>query len=204
MKMKFLIVIERTKGGFLAYSPDMQGCVATGATRKKIEIEERVARPEAPGAVEVLEPAQPTGFRGSEVGRKLVHGTEEDLARALEASCASSTINTAFVERHNGTDRTYNARKRRRTYELSKDLAVHVAVRWWVVFCYNFHHLHRGLVQRLSDGSYLHRIPAMVMGLAEKPLTVAEIISTQVVGFRPMLPAAPAAFLRRHASGPAP
>ena len=35
--MKFLIVIEKTKTGFSAYSPDLQGCVATGATREKVE-----------------------------------------------------------------------------------------------------------------------------------------------------------------------
>ena len=140
----------------------------------------------------------------AQVKRNLVHGTEEDLARALEASSASSTINTAFVERHNGTDRSYNARKRRKTYEFSKDLAVHVAVSWWVVFCYNFHHLHRGLVQRLSDGSSLHRTPAMVLGLAQQPLSVTEIITIQVVGFRPTLPVTPAAFRPRYAEGPAP
>ena len=35
--MRFLIVIEKTKTGFSAYSPDLQGCVATGATRKQVE-----------------------------------------------------------------------------------------------------------------------------------------------------------------------
>ena len=35
--MKFLIVIEKTNTGFSAYSPDLQGCVATGATREKVE-----------------------------------------------------------------------------------------------------------------------------------------------------------------------
>ena len=35
--MKLLIVIERTKTGFSAYSPDLEGCVATGATREQVE-----------------------------------------------------------------------------------------------------------------------------------------------------------------------
>lgn len=35
--MKYLIVIEETSTGFSAYSPDVQGCVATGATRQKVE-----------------------------------------------------------------------------------------------------------------------------------------------------------------------
>lgn len=34
--MKYLIVIEETPAGFSAYSPDVQGCVATGATRHKV------------------------------------------------------------------------------------------------------------------------------------------------------------------------
>ena len=135
--------------------------------------------------------------------RKLVHGTDDDLARALAASSASAKVNTAFMERQNGTDRTYNARKARKTYEFSKDLLLHVAVGWWVMLCYNFHHLHRGLLQRLADGSCLHRSPAMAAGLETKPLTVADIITTQIVGFTPpSVPTVPD-FRQLHVSGPA-
>lgn len=35
--MKYLVVIEETDTGFSAYSPDLQGCVATGATRAEVE-----------------------------------------------------------------------------------------------------------------------------------------------------------------------
>ncbi len=35
--MKYLIVIETTQTGFSAYSPDLPGCVATGATRPGVE-----------------------------------------------------------------------------------------------------------------------------------------------------------------------
>lgn len=34
---KFLIVIEKSRDGFGAYSPDLPGCVAVGATRKETE-----------------------------------------------------------------------------------------------------------------------------------------------------------------------
>lgn len=121
----------------------------------------------------------------SKVERKLVYGTQEDLDLALEASPNSDKVNTAFVERQNGSDRTYNARKARKTFEFSKDLIVHAAVTWWVMLCYNFHHLHRGLRVRLSGGTYCHRTPAMAKGLAEKPLPIAAILATQVVGFTP-------------------
>jgi predicted RNase H-like HicB family nuclease len=34
---RYLIVIEETPTGFSAYSPDVAGCVATGATRPEVE-----------------------------------------------------------------------------------------------------------------------------------------------------------------------
>jgi predicted RNase H-like HicB family nuclease len=41
--MKFLIVIEPTSTGFSAYSPDLEGCVATGKTREEVELSMREA-----------------------------------------------------------------------------------------------------------------------------------------------------------------
>jgi predicted RNase H-like HicB family nuclease len=35
--MRYLIVIERTDTGYSAYSPDLNGCVATGSTREEVE-----------------------------------------------------------------------------------------------------------------------------------------------------------------------
>ena len=37
--MKYLVVVEESSSGFSAYSPDLPGCVATGATRKEVERE---------------------------------------------------------------------------------------------------------------------------------------------------------------------
>jgi IS1 family transposase len=138
------------------------------------------------------------------VTRTLVHGTPEALQAALETSPVSTEINTAFIERQNGTDRNYNARKARKTYEFSKDLVFHLAVTCWVFFCYNFHHLHRGLRQRRPDGSYVQFTPAMAAGLAATPWTVAEIITTQVVGFTPPPRATTADFGNFYVRGPAP
>ena len=33
----FLVVIEKANNNYSAYSPDLSGCVATGATREEIE-----------------------------------------------------------------------------------------------------------------------------------------------------------------------
>lgn len=35
--MKILIVVEETTTGFSAYSPDLAGCVAAGASREEVE-----------------------------------------------------------------------------------------------------------------------------------------------------------------------
>ena len=34
---RYLIVIEETKTGYSAFSPDLDGCVATGATKEEVE-----------------------------------------------------------------------------------------------------------------------------------------------------------------------
>jgi hypothetical protein len=34
---KFLVIIEKGKDGYGAYSPDLPGCVAVGATQKETE-----------------------------------------------------------------------------------------------------------------------------------------------------------------------
>jgi len=34
---RFLVVIEKANGNYSAYSPDLPGCVATGATREEVE-----------------------------------------------------------------------------------------------------------------------------------------------------------------------
>ena len=40
---RYLVIIEQTSTGLSAYSPDLPGCVATGATREEVEKEMREA-----------------------------------------------------------------------------------------------------------------------------------------------------------------
>jgi predicted RNase H-like HicB family nuclease len=40
---KYLIIVEKTATGFSAYSPDLDGCVATGTTRDEVEANMREA-----------------------------------------------------------------------------------------------------------------------------------------------------------------
>lgn len=40
---KYLIVIEKTKAGYSAYSPDLDGCVSTGRTLAETKLNMRAA-----------------------------------------------------------------------------------------------------------------------------------------------------------------
>jgi predicted RNase H-like HicB family nuclease len=40
---RYLVVVERTKTGFSAYSPDLPGCISTGGTREEVETNMREA-----------------------------------------------------------------------------------------------------------------------------------------------------------------
>ena len=41
--MKVLIIVEESGTGYAAYAPDLPGCIATGATRAKVEKEMQAA-----------------------------------------------------------------------------------------------------------------------------------------------------------------
>jgi IS1 family transposase len=75
------------------------------------------------------------GTRGGDAG-DLRH--RHDGAGALAASVATRTINTAFLERHNGTDRNRNARKVRKTYCFSKDGWIQRSATFFSKSRYNF------------------------------------------------------------------
>ncbi len=94
-------------------------------------------------------------------------------------SKVSRKINTAFIERQNGTDRTHNARKARKTLCVSKDFVMPLAVSWWVMVCDNFHFVNSGLRLVLEPLQVLHRTPAMAMGLARK-MSVEQLVFTPV------------------------
>ncbi|MFZ2959473.1 MAG: hypothetical protein WA705_21505 [Candidatus Ozemobacteraceae bacterium] len=101
------------------------------------------------------------------VVRALIFGTIALIAAYLTRSTASSTINTSFVEGHNGTDRDQNARKTRDTYCFSKQPDVHNAMTFFVAYSYNFCWSVRTLRSR-GKGWPGPCTPAMSAGLADQ------------------------------------
>lgn len=112
-----------------------------------------------------------------EVTRKLVYGNADQLQAALANSTVSKTINTSFIERYNGTDRHFNARKVRDTYAFSKDRIVHEAASWIGITVYNFCRPQRALAPRGRERERNQwRTPAVVAGLASATLTLFDIV----------------------------
>ena len=87
-----------------------------------------------------------------EVGTRVVFGTVAAVALALGLSKVSRAINTAFIERENGTDRHRNARKARKTYRFSKDWRHHEAATYLSLYTYNFCWPVRTLSIKDTDG----------------------------------------------------
>jgi hypothetical protein len=117
------------------------------------------------------------------VEQTVVVGTEAQVERPLEASTASQSINTSFVERQHATDRGQNARKARRTYRFSKDWRTHEAMTYFTLYRYNFCWAVRTLRQRGADGRWRQRTPAMAAGLADHVWTLWEWLSFPAVQF---------------------
>lgn len=110
------------------------------------------------------------------VESKRVFGTPEALTAALKRSRCSSAVNTAFIERQNGTDRNRNSRKVRQTYCFSKDWRIHRAVTFFTMYSYNFCWPVRTL--RCAGR---HRTPAMAAGLADRVWSLKDWIMLPVV-----------------------
>jgi hypothetical protein len=118
------------------------------------------------------------GGRVVAVTERLVLGSEEQLEQTLEDSERSRTVNTSFVERYHGTQRHFNARKKRKAYTFSKKLGFHEAATWLVVLWYNFGWCVRTLREKVQEEPprYHQRTPAMAAGLADHAWAMAELL----------------------------
>src|SRR5207244_5417036 len=102
--------------------------------------------------------------RVTKIESRVIFGTIATVMAALALSTASTNVNTAFVERHNGTDRNRNGRKARKTYCFSKDWQVHQAVTYFKMYSYNFCWPVRTLRELGPDEQWQQRTPAMAAG----------------------------------------
>jgi len=112
---------------------------------------------------------------------RTVLGSEDALQQALEDSAVSRQVNTAFIERHNGTDRNRNARKTRKSYCFSKDWAVHEGVTYFTMYSYNFCWPVRTLRRKDAQGCWHDQTPAVAAGLADHVWSLHEWLTYPAV-----------------------
>jgi hypothetical protein len=117
------------------------------------------------------------GGRVVRVTGEVVLGTAEQVGQTLSESGPSPTISTSLVERWFGTQRQFNARKKRKAYTFSKELSFHAACTWLVVVWYNFGWCVRTLRQQIQAAPprYRPRTAAMAAGLSDHPWTMPEL-----------------------------
>lgn len=127
----------------------------------------------------------------TEVSKRIVYGSPQQIEAMLKASSFSSTINTSGVERNNLTTRQHSRRLTRKVNAFSKDqtwlerqLALSFAY-------YHFVVPHRSLRCRLkkfirtkgkrgSPKKWMERTPAMATGLTDHIWTMDELLSFRV------------------------
>jgi len=108
------------------------------------------------------------------VETKIVFGTEESVAKKLERS-VSKTINTAYIERSNGTLRLYDSNLQRKTLKFAKEKKLLESKVGIIIAYYNFVKVHCTL-SRNEDKSFTARTPAVAAGLTEKPWTIKYLL----------------------------
>lgn len=112
---------------------------------------------------------------------RAVFGSASAIKAAIEASLVSKTINTAFIERHNGTDRNRNARKVRKSYCFSKDWDIHNAMTYFTMYSYNFCWPVRTLRVQDYNNQWHARTPAMAADLTDHIWSLREWLTYPAV-----------------------
>jgi len=124
-----------------------------------------------------------TRYKGrvTKIDYRVVFGDPLGVEQVLARSPVSNKINTAFIERQNGTDRHRNSRKVRKTYRFSKDPDIHDAMTYFSLYSYNFCWPVRTLRKQDMQGNWQSQTPAMVAGLTDHIWPLVEWITTPTV-----------------------
>ena len=110
--------------------------------------------------------------RISEVSRKIVFGTSEQVERILANSVVSKKINTSHIERNNGTVRHIDSRCVRKTYRFSKIMKNHELQLQLSIAYYHLCRPHRTLTKRYGKPT----TPFMAAGFTDHTWTMRELL----------------------------
>jgi len=120
--------------------------------------------------------------RLSEVVRRVLWGTLEQVMAQLQKTQTGKQINTSYIERLNATFRACLAALTRRGRRLVKSEEVLSAGMYLVGCTYNFCKTHRSLRLRQQKGKkWLQRTPAMAAGWTDHVWSIRELLSFRVL-----------------------
>jgi transposase-like protein/IS1 family transposase len=109
------------------------------------------------------------------VERRVVHGRADQAEKARAASSGEGVINTAYIERLNGTFRERLASLARRTRGLVRTVTRLEAGMWLVGTVYNFCTPHASL-RKMAGKAVRARTPAMAAGITRRCWSVRELL----------------------------
>jgi IS1 family transposase len=118
------------------------------------------------------------------ITRKLVQGTLEQAQVLLAASQGGTVLNTAFIERLNGTMRQRLASLTRKCRHAARRLAALESGMWLLGCTYNFcwphHELSRRAAKAQGQRGEVLLTPAMASGLTDHVWRISELLTYQV------------------------
>jgi transposase-like protein len=118
----------------------------------------------------------------SEVVRRVVWGTLEQVLGQMAKTRTGEQVNTSYIERLNATFRARLAGLTRRGRRLAKDEGVLEKGMHQVGCLYNFCDAHRSLrVEQAKGKKWAERTPAMAAGWTDHPWSVHELLSFRVL-----------------------
>ena len=117
------------------------------------------------------------------VERRVVHGRADQAEKARVASSGEGVLNTAYIERLNGTFREHLASLARRTRGLARTVTRLEAGMWLVGTIYNFCTPHASLGE-MAAKAVRDRTPAMAAGITRRCWSVGELLSYHVPPLR--------------------
>lgn len=114
-----------------------------------------------------------------EITRRMAHGRHVQAEQLLQASQGGSVLNTAFIERLNGTFRERLASLTRKSRHAARRLRTLETGMYLIGCSYNFCFAHHELSKVSHAGSVC--TPAMAAGLTDHVWSVAELLKYKVV-----------------------
>ena len=119
-----------------------------------------------------------------EVIRRMAQGTIEQAEELFAFSAGGSKLNTAFIERFNGTMRERLASLTRRSRHAARRLAALEAGMWLVGcpsnWCWPHHELSRRVARASGRRGEILLTPAMAAGLTDHPWSVYEVLTFRI------------------------